>query len=151
MPRRLDLERRRLTQPLPPSPPLARIRNLSTIPRACTKPISKQTVGKRNRETDMEGGDLQRRRLSLPPLRRRPVVASQTVGRPGRGSLRHRSQRREPAEEGLLPPPHVHYTLLAQKRSRTFTLDLARRRVPATGLAGGGRETRRTRRWAPAQ
>jgi len=46
---------------------------------------------------------LQRRRLS----RRRPVVASQPAARLGWRGPRRRSQLREPAEESLLPPPHV--------------------------------------------
>ena len=41
------------------------------------------------------------------PLQRRPVVASQPAARLGWRGLRHRSQLREPAEESLLPPPHV--------------------------------------------
>jgi len=117
LPWRSDFERLRLTQPLPPSPPLARIRNLSTIPRACTEAHDTMRTSGQNQRRQTEnsgiknrrrkGGDLQGRRLSLAPIRRRPVVASQPAARLGWRGLRHRSQLREPAEESLLPPPHV--------------------------------------------
>jgi hypothetical protein len=136
LPWRSDLERLRLTQPLPPSPPLARIRNLSTIPLACTKPTrygahlrseSEAADGEYRIITNRRriGRDLQGRRLSLPPLWRRPVVASQPAA-----GLRPRPQRREPAEESLVPLPHIRRSVECPPRLPT---GLAR----AVSLAAG--------------
>ena len=95
-----------------------------------------------------KGGDLQGRRLSLAPIRRRPVVASQPAARLGWRGLRHRSQLREPAEESPAAaanacPPEREALLECPPRPPAWARPccLRRRRTahsPCCSAAGGG-------------
>lgn len=100
LPWRSDLERLRLTQPLPPSPPLARIRNLSTIPRACTKSTRAPPGHYLRWQTEREYRGINNQKKDVRRPARAPFFPSSPPART-RSSI---PARRSPTGKGTAPP-----------------------------------------------
>ena len=100
LPWRSDFERLRLTQPLPPSPPLARIRNLSTIPRACTEPTRYDA----HLRSESEAADGEQRNQKSEKEGRRPVGAPSFPCSHPAQTHSSITARRPPGVAGTAPP-----------------------------------------------